>query len=196
MDARDLYIDEYKDIAVDTTKGTGLFPSVQLAQAIVESENGNSLLAKKYNNHFGIKANKSWTGKKVNLKTREVVGGKDVMATGEYFRVYNSARDSYKDRVKFLQENPRYREAGVFEAKTPYEQLKRLQQAGYATDPKYAEIINSVLKRENLGILDKTISFARRNWLGVSATLLIAAGLITLAVMKKKSIIKNIDKVV
>lgn len=147
------YIEKYKGLAVDTTAGTGLFPSVMVAQGAVESSNGNSGLAAKYNNHFGIKSSKGWTGKSVNLQTREVVSGHDEMQ-GANFRVYSSARDSYKDRVKFLTENKRYRDAGVFSAKTPLAQLKALQRAGYATDPQYAVVINEVLMKEGLGILD------------------------------------------
>ncbi|MCC6721747.1 MAG: glucosaminidase domain-containing protein [Bacteroidia bacterium] len=159
MLSRNDYITLYKSLAIKATQNTGLFPSVMLAQAIVESNNGNSLLASKYNNHFGIKASKSWTGKKVNLNTREVINGYSV-SEGDYFRIYDSVEDSYIDRVNFLKQNPRYVNAGVFSAKTPLQQLQALQSAGYATDPNYAEILNSVLVRENLGILDSITSYA------------------------------------
>lgn len=150
---REEYIQKYKLLAVEVTEGTGLYPSVMLAQAIVESGNGNSELASKYNNHFGIKADSSWTGEKVNLKTREVISGQDVVI-GDYFRVYDKVEDSYRDRVKFLQDNPRYTNAGVFNSATPYDQLQALQRAGYATDPQYAEIINSILTKYQLTTLD------------------------------------------
>jgi len=148
------YINSYKDLAVLTTAGTGLFPSVMLAQAIVESNNGNSVLAKKYNNHFGIKANSSWSGKKVNLNTREVISGNDI-TIGAYFRVYDTVEQSYIDRVNFLRVNPRYQTAGVFSATTPLEQLEALQRAGYATDPRYASTLNQVLTGNNLSVLDQ-----------------------------------------
>lgn len=167
------YIKKYTNAAVNATSGTGLFPSVALAQGAVESGNGDSVLASKYNNHFGIKADKSWTGKKVNMNTREVVNGKDE-TQGAFFRVYNSAEESYRDRAKFLKENPRYTKAGVFTAKTPEEQLKAFQRAGYATDPNYASVIYGVLKKNGLEVLD----ILKKNQTKIGVVVL-AIGLIT-----------------
>lgn len=159
MLTRNDYIALYKDLAVKAVSGTGLFASVMLAQAIVESNNGNSVLASKYKNHFGIKAGSSWTGKSVNLATKEVINGSTINIQ-DNFRVYNTVEESYNDRVRFLIENPRYTNAGVFTAKTSLEQLQALQNAGYATDPNYANTLNSVLERENLGMLDKAIAYS------------------------------------
>lgn len=183
MLTRKNYIALYKDLAVKTTDGTGLFPSVMLAQAIVESGNGNSLLARVYNNHFGIKAGNAWTGKTVNLNTREVVNGNSVVIP-DNFRVYNTVKESYEDRVDFLLDNPRYTNAGVFTAKTPLEQLEALQRAGYATDPNYASIINDILVHENLGMLDKAIAYSvaytKQNTLTVVAIVVLFVTLIYL----------------
>jgi flagellum-specific peptidoglycan hydrolase FlgJ len=153
------YIQKYRDVVLEAVKGTGLFPSLMMAQAILESSDmkgvpGNSSLARLYNNHFGIKADKSWIGPKVNLKTREVFDGRDVMV-GDFFRVYEDATQSFCDRIAFLKKNARYTKAGVFSAKTPEEQAEALQTAGYATDPKYAVILKSVIKKESLYELDK-----------------------------------------
>jgi flagellum-specific peptidoglycan hydrolase FlgJ len=155
------YIEEYRDVVLEAVKGTGLFPSLMMAQAILESSDkngvpGNSTLARVYNNHFGIKAGKKWTGKKVNLKTREVFDGNDVMI-GDYFRVYDHATNSFKDRIEFLRQNSRYAKAGVFLAKTPEDQAQALQDAGYATDPKYAFILSNLIKQLDLKELDKKI---------------------------------------
>lgn len=147
MLTRNEYIALYKNEAIKATEGTGLFASVMLAQAIVESGNGNSHLASIYNNHFGIKADVSWKGKSVSLNT------------GDY-RVYNSAADSYKDRVKFLMENPRYRENGVFDATTPNAQVEALKRAGYADDPDYVFILQNVIERENLSIFDSALTYS------------------------------------
>jgi flagellum-specific peptidoglycan hydrolase FlgJ len=178
------YIKKFTPAAVNSSAGTGLFPSVALAQGAVESGNGDSLLAKKYNNHFGIKAQKGdgWTGKKVNLQTREVVGGKDEMQ-GAFFRVYNSAEESYRDRAKFLKENPRYTKAGVFTAKTPEEQLKAFQKAGYATDPNYANIIIGVLKKSGLEVLDTL----KKNKKSIGLIILSIAFLTTGIILYKKN---------
>lgn len=159
---RQEYIQKFRDVVNGAVKGTGLFPSVMMAQAILESSDkhgvpGNSSLARLYNNHFGIKADKTWTGKKVNLKTREVFDGKDVII-GDYFRVYEEPIQSFKDRVAFLQRFKRYEKAGVFAAKTPGEQAEALLRAGYATDPNYAIILKSLIRKLNLEELDKPVA--------------------------------------
>jgi flagellum-specific peptidoglycan hydrolase FlgJ len=155
------YIQKYRDVVLEAVKGTGLFPSLMMAQAILESSDkngipGNSSLARLYNNHFGIKADKSWLGPKVNLKTREVFDGQEVMI-GDFFRVYEDATQSFRDRIAFLKRNARYTKAGVFSAKTPEEQAEALQAAGYATDPKYAAILQGLIKKESLYELDKLV---------------------------------------
>lgn len=153
MMTRQQYIDKNKQLAVNATAGTGLFPSVLMAQAIVESNNGNSELARVYHNHFGIKADSSWKGKKVNFKTREVFDGKDVVI-GDFFRVYSSDAEGFKDRTKFLKSNPRYTKAGVFSAKTPEAQIEALKKAGYATDPLYVTLLTSILNKYKLSVID------------------------------------------
>ncbi len=139
-------------------KSTGLFPSVMMAQAILESSDkygipGNSVLARKYNNHFGIKADKSWQGKKVNLKTREVLEGGEVIIA-DYFRVYDDPARSFTDRVRFLQKNKRYAKARVFLSPSPDAQAEALQAAGYATDPQYAAILKRLISKCKLNGLD------------------------------------------
>lgn len=156
---RDEYIAKYKDTVINATVGTGLFPSVMMAQAILESSDskgvpGNSSLARLYNNHFGIKADRNWAGKKVNLKTREVVKGNEVVFLGQFFRVYDCALESFYDRVAFLKANKRYEKHGVFTSPTPVDQANALQAAGYATDPQYANIINKLITKHKLFALD------------------------------------------
>jgi flagellum-specific peptidoglycan hydrolase FlgJ len=156
---RQEYIEKYKTIVIESVKGTGLFASLMMAQAILESSDkngipGNSTLAKLYNNHFGIKADKSWQGKKINLKTREVLDGNEVMI-GDYFRVYDNPEQSFKDRIQFLKRNTRYSKAGVFVALSPKEQAQALKAAGYATDPNYPAILTALITRHNLSELDK-----------------------------------------
>lgn len=124
------------------TEGSGIFPEVAISQSALESAWGESLLAKKYNNYFGIKATPDWKGKTITLKTKEVYGGIESTVSGT-FRAYNSFGESVRDYVKFLKENPRYQKGGVFTAKTPEEQVKRLKDSGYATSLIYT---NSVIK--------------------------------------------------
>jgi flagellum-specific peptidoglycan hydrolase FlgJ len=159
---RQEYIQKFRGVVIGAVKGTGLYPSVMMAQAILESSDkkgvpGNSSLAKVYNNHFGIKADKSWAGKKVNMKTREVFDGKDVII-GDYFRVYEDALQSFKDRIQFLLKNKRYFNAGVFKSPTPEQQADALQAAGYATDPNYAKVIKGLIANLNLKDLDAECS--------------------------------------
>lgn len=164
---RSQFIDKYADAIKKAVKGTGLFPSVMMAQALLESRNGNSALSKKYNNFFGIKADKSWAGPKVNLPTREVGNGKQaymingksvVIPAGQeamvdaWFRTYKTPFEGFADRVKFLQSFSRYK--NLFGVGTPEMQDQLLLQDGYATDPKYASELNSIISSNNLKTLD------------------------------------------
>lgn len=148
---RSQYVNTFKDAVIKASKGTSLFPSVAMAQGILESNNGNSGLAKKANNHFGIKADESWRGKKMNFPTREVINGKDVMIDA-YFRAYDNPVDSFIDHVRFLKSFKRYN--NVFTAKTPEQQAVEIQKAGYATDPNYAKLLISIINSNNLKSLD------------------------------------------
>ena len=154
MSVRLDYIKKFSNAVINASIGTGLFPSLFMAQAILESGNGESTLAKKYNNHFGIKASRTWNGKVIDMKTREVYNGRDVYIK-DGFRWYNKPEDSFKDRVKFLKNNPRYTKYGVFSAKTPEEQAEALQRAGYATSENYASTLKWIINKYNLKELDK-----------------------------------------
>ncbi|HBS88085.1 MAG TPA: hypothetical protein DEA97_16110 [Bacteroidales bacterium] len=153
MSERTDYIKKFSTMVVKAAKGTGLFPSLFMAQAILESGNGQSSLAKIYNNHFGIKATPDWKGKVVRMSTREVFNGNEVYIK-DGFRWYEDPADSFKDRVKFLQENSRYKKNGVFTAKSPEEQADALQKAGYATDPNYASTLKMLISKNKLKELD------------------------------------------
>lgn len=139
----------YKQMAMNAVKGTSVLPETLLTQAILESGSGTSDGAKKYGNFFGIKADPSWTGKKVLMDTVEYKNGKKVH-TKSYFRVYDNPEDSFKDYVKFLQENPRYKTALT---KTNYkDQLSGIAKAGYATDPKYTKKTLEISNYVNQGL--------------------------------------------
>ena len=134
------YIEQYKEIAIAEMGRTGIPASITLAQGILESTYGNSVLVKKSNNHFGIKCKKSWTGRKVQH---------DDDRPGEWFRAYDSAAHSFIDHSNFLKNGPRY--AFLFDL-DPYDYkgwAKGLKKAGYATNPKYAaQIINCIEKHK------------------------------------------------
>jgi len=144
---REDFVKKYGPLAVKVTAGTGIFPEVLLSQAIVESSRngipGASQLSKKYNNFFGIKDYPAWKGKTVNFKTGEVFSGNRVTVSAN-FCAYDSVEDGFKGYVDFLQKNPRYTKAGVYTAKTIAQQIQALKAAGYATDPQYITVVNSI----------------------------------------------------
>ena len=123
------FVRTYSSLAIQETKGTGIFPE--------------TLLSSKYNNYFGIKADASWKGPTVTLRTGEVIDGKRVVIPGK-FRVYSNIAESFRDYVKFLHSNSRYKTAGVFSADTVTAQASALKRAGYATNPQYAALISNV----------------------------------------------------
>jgi len=151
--SREQFIKKYWQAFVNATSGTGIFPEVMAAQAILESSRkssdgnyyvGLSELTQKANNYFGIKDSAGWTGPTYNISTKEYSNGVTHNET-DAFRAYGSPEESFADYVKFLQSNPRYASAGVFTASTPAEQSQRLQAAGYATDPNYSTLLQSVM---------------------------------------------------
>lgn len=122
------YIDQYKDIAIEEMKKWGIPASITLAQGIFESGAGQSELALKGNNHFGIKCH-GWQGRTIYH---------DDDRRGECFRAYSSPYESYEDHSRFLVNGQRYR--SLFSLKnTDYQGWARgLKAAGYATSPRYA----------------------------------------------------------
>ncbi len=135
------YIEKYKDIAIQEMKRTGIPASITLAQGIHESGIGNSYLAKNTNNHFGIKCHEKWTGKTFRYTDD---------APNECFRVYDKVEDSYIDHSEFLKNRPRY--AGLFQLDiNDYKAWAYgLKKAGYATNPKYPEILIKTIEDNEL----------------------------------------------
>lgn len=139
------FIKKYYNFASSAAAGSGLSPLLILSQAFLESGAGESILTKKYNNFFGIKADKSWQGKKVKLKTREQKPTGENYFIDADFRVYNNPADSFKDHIKFLKTNPRYTKAGLFTYPNNFaKQADTLQKAGYATDINYSKLLTQL----------------------------------------------------
>lgn len=138
---REEYINRYKNLAIKEMKRTGIPASITLAQGILESDNGNSRLARKANNHFGIKCHKDWKGERIRH---------DDDKRKECFRKYESAYQSYKDHSNFLTNVKRYK--FLFEYKqTDYKSwAKGLQKAGYATSNKYAKRLIKIIEESEL----------------------------------------------
>lgn len=135
------YIDKFKAIAMAEMARTGVPASITLAQGIHETGAGTSDLVVKSNNHFGIKCKTEWTGDRVYH---------DDDARGECFRKYNDPAISYKDHSDFLRTRPNY--ASLFNLDpTDYESWAfGLKKAGYATNPKYPQILIKLIQDYNL----------------------------------------------
>ncbi len=131
----------------------GVDPAVLAAQAALESNWGNGVSTypdgRSSHNLFGIKADASWTGPRVNVSTLEYKGGGLVQETAP-FRAYGSYSESFSDYTQFLQSNLRYRDA-LANAGNAGDFISGLQQAGYATDPNYADKVLSILERPAFG---------------------------------------------
>jgi len=135
------YIARYKDLAINEMKRTGIPAAITLAQGLHETEAGTSVLVKKSNNHFGIKCKDNWTGQSVSH---------DDDARSECFRKYAAPEESYKDHSDFLRTRSNY--ASLFNLDpTDYEAWAYgLKKAGYATNPKYAQILIKLIRDYNL----------------------------------------------
>ena len=142
------FINKYSEDVIRATSGTELFPSVKMAQMILESGWGKSYNATKANNFFGIKKGIGWTGEVITLNTPNDANKKSV------FRKYGSPLESIKDHTNFLYANPRYKKNGVFSALTPEAQIKSISASGYAESSYYTDTLLSLIKKYDLKKLD------------------------------------------
>jgi len=138
---REEYIETYKDDAIREMHRSGIPASITLAQGILESGDGNSPLAVYGKNHFGIKCHKGWKGKTMRI---------DDDKKNECFRKYNDVYDSFRDHSEFLTTRGRY--SFLFELKiTDYKGwAKGLKKAGYATNPKYPQLLINLIEKHKL----------------------------------------------
>jgi flagellum-specific peptidoglycan hydrolase FlgJ len=136
------YIEKYYKIAIEEMQKYKIPASITLAQGILESGSGNSDLAKKAKNHFGIKCHSSWKGKRYFMDDDE----KD-----ECFRVYKNPKSSFEDHSAFLTNRGRYEFLFTDYATTDYKKwAKGLKKAGYATNPKYPNLLIDLIERYHL----------------------------------------------
>lgn len=144
--SREEYIQKYKDIAIREMLEFNIPASIKLAQGILESGDGNSPLAKYAKNHFGIKCHKEWDGPTFIQDDDE---------KNECFRKYSDVEESYRDHSLFLKGRKWYAE--LFDLKiTDYKGWAYgLKKAGYATHPKYAELLIEIIEKNELYLFDK-----------------------------------------
>lgn len=126
------YVKAYKVMAIREMKRMGVPASITLAQGILETESGNSVLLKKSNNHFGIKCKSSWSAAGVTH---------DDDALGECFRSYKDAEGSYRDHSNYLRGNDRYSSLFALDPRDYKGWAYGLKKAGYATNPRYPQLL-------------------------------------------------------
>jgi LysM repeat protein len=125
---------------------TGIPASITLAQGIIESDCGHSSLAREANNHFGIKCHDDWTGPTIKHNDNK---------RNECFRKYSNPSESFYDHSDFLKSASRY--SFLFNIK-PYDYkawARGLKQAGYATNPDYANMLIRTIEENNLSNYDR-----------------------------------------
>ena len=145
------YAEQYAEYAMEQMRRYGIPASVTLAQGILESSNGESTLAKKENNHFGIKATQGWLddGGRYGLYTDD--------KPDEKFCSYDSVADSYEHHSRFLAENQRYAGCFALQADDYKGWAQGLEQAGYATGGNYAVSLIGIIERNGLDKYDRMV---------------------------------------
>lgn len=142
------YILQYKDIAKDNMTSYGIPASITLAQGVLESGSGQGTLSKNANNHFGIKCHKEWDGPSVRHTDD---------APDECFRKYDQPEESYRDHSQFLVSRSRYNDLFLLDQDDYEGWAHGLKKAGYATDPKYASKLISLIERYTLDQYDREV---------------------------------------
>ncbi|MEZ8346737.1 flagellar assembly peptidoglycan hydrolase FlgJ [Vibrio splendidus] len=140
FDSPESFVTSMKPYAEKAASALGVDSSLLLAQAALETGWGSKMIKNSLgnsNNLFNIKADRSWKGDKVATQTLEF-HGKTAVKESASFRSYSNFEDSFNDYVKFLNENPRYETALQHQGNSE-SFIKGIHQAGYATDPNYAD---------------------------------------------------------
>ncbi len=140
------YIKKYRKTAIKEMRKYGIPASITLAQGILESGSGESRLAKKGKNHFGIKCTSDWKGRTI----REDDDKKE-----ECFRRYRRAKHSYRDHSEFIATKKRYAFLFEYDKRDYKSWAQGLKQAGYATNPNYPTLLINLIEKYNLDKYDK-----------------------------------------
>lgn len=134
--AYQLYISQYKDLAIEQMERYRIPASITLAQGLFESGAGRSRLATLGNNHFGIKCH-GWSGRTISA---------DDDAKNECFRAYDNPKQSYEDHSKFLRNNTRYARLFKLSVGDYRGWAHGLKACGYATNPNYANNLINIIE--------------------------------------------------
>jgi LysM repeat protein len=145
------YISKWKSIAIQHMLRYKIPASITLAQGILESGYGESDLAQKANNHFGIKCGNGWNGE---------TSYKNDDTDNECFRKYSNVEESYDDHALFLKNKDRYAKLFTLDVKNYRGWANGLKEAGYATHPKYAQKLIDLIELHKLNELDQNMEDA------------------------------------
>jgi len=140
-EARKHYIKKYNKLAISEMKRSGVPASITLAQGLLESDNGTGRLARKANNHFGIKCHDSWKGRKIYH---------DDDRKKECFRKYDNAVESFRDHSDFLRNSNRYTSLFNLDRENYKGWAIGLKKAGYATDNQYDKLLIRIIEENGL----------------------------------------------
>jgi hypothetical protein len=142
------YIQRYKDCAIEQMLVYNIPASITLAQGMLESDYGNSPLAKYANNHFGIKCHEDWVGAYYTY---------DDDLKGEHFRKYPTVDDSFRDHAQFLKSRPWYSFLFHYPRNDYRDWAVGLSKAGYATARDYSQRLISIIMENKLYLLDTVL---------------------------------------
>nr|MBS0037398.1 glucosaminidase domain-containing protein [Saprospiraceae bacterium] len=149
------YVQTYLPLAIEEMEKFGIPVSVKLAQGILESDNGNSALALGSNNHFGIKCKNYWIGPTYYHPDDDF--DREGRLIDSCFRVYRSIGDSYRDHSIFLKYSTHYRPLFELDPLDYRGWARQLQQIGYATNPRYAQMLIGIIERYELHKFDQMV---------------------------------------
>lgn len=152
--SREDFISQFADIVSSEASLRGYkFPSAIIAQACVESAFGESVLASKYHNYFGMKCGSSWTGSSVNMKTHEEIKG-SLISIKDNFRTYATMEDGIKGYFDFISKS---RYGNLKNATSSRDYLEKIKADGYATSSTYVNTVYDIVEKYNLTRFDITI---------------------------------------
>lgn len=162
IQSADEFVSRLHPLAVQAARELGIEPKVLLAQAALESGWGRSVIKNSHGdnsfNLFNIKADKAWQGKQAQVSTLEFDQG-IARKVNAGFRSYDSYEESFRDYVGFIKSNPRYGDA-LKKVGNAEHYMHELQQAGYATDPKYAAKVMSIYQGKTMAGFEPDVTVA------------------------------------
>ena len=149
------YVERYKEIAISEMERSGVPASIKLAQALLESNAGKSVLARKANNHFGMKCGSNWDGKTYYREDDDYDEFGNIMKS--CFRVYRNAEASFVAHSEFLTDPRKEFRYGFLFRLDPKDYTQwayGLKRAGYATNPNYPRLLIGLIETYNLDMYD------------------------------------------